>query len=90
MRDDVERVARAIAKACGLDPDGASPKAAKAGHSIPEWMFFTPAARAAMAATLELTAEAMRAAYAPGMRIRPADAADWLQQRAKELGNGCS
>jgi hypothetical protein len=43
------------------------------------------------AATLELAAEALRTAYAPGMRIRPADAADWLQQRAnqvKEAGNG--
>ena len=43
------------------------------------------AARAAMVATLELAAEALRTAYAPGMRIRPADAADWLQQRAKEV-----
>jgi hypothetical protein len=38
-----------------------------------------------MVATLELTAEALRTAYAPGMRIRPADAADWLQQRANEV-----
>jgi hypothetical protein len=46
----VERVARAIAKGCNLDPDAISPKAAEAGHTIPEWMFFTQAAHLAIAA----------------------------------------
>ncbi len=48
----VERVARAIATGCRLDPDAASPKAEEAGHSIPEWMFFVPAAKLAIKATL--------------------------------------
>ena len=54
-------VARAIAIGCGLDPDAPSPKAAAAGHIIPEWHFFVPAARAALAiampAAFEMAAE---------------------------------
>lgn len=47
---EVELVARAICKGCNLDPDGISEKAAKSGHSIPEWMFFVPAAKNAIEA----------------------------------------
>lgn len=36
----VEAVARRLAKERGLDPDAISPNAAKAGHFIPEWLFF--------------------------------------------------
>lgn len=46
----IERVARAIAVGCNLDPDAISPKAALAGHTIPEWMFFRDAAFHALAA----------------------------------------
>lgn len=57
----VEKVALAIAIGCGLDPDAPSPKAAAAGHTIPEWHFFVPAARAALAiampAAFEMAAE---------------------------------
>lgn len=38
-----ERIARAIAKGCNLDPDAISPRAAERGNTIPEWMFFGPA-----------------------------------------------
>lgn len=62
--DVVERVARAICKGCGLHPDAISPKAAKSGHSIPEWMFFMPAARAAIAALFDWMAEPSEAVFA--------------------------
>lgn len=45
---EIEAVARAIAKGCNLDPDALSPKAVEAGHSIPEWRFFEPAAQLAI------------------------------------------
>lgn len=44
----VERVARAIARGCNLNPDAISPKAAKHGHQIPEWFFFIAAAKEAI------------------------------------------
>lgn len=53
MSTTKELLARAIAKACNLDPDAISPKMAKNGHIIPEWMFFLPAATAVLTALLE-------------------------------------
>jgi hypothetical protein len=81
MQDDVIKVARAL---CALKVSRTSDDWQRYRQED-SWMLFVDEARAAMAATLELTAEALRTAYAPGMRIRPADAADWLQQRAKEV-----
>lgn len=56
----IERVARAIATGCRLDPDEISPKAAEAGHEIPEWMFFVPAAREAVAAIRKPIMDALK------------------------------
>lgn len=80
MQDDVERVARAI----------------NAANGCPDYMWkdWVVDARAAMAATLELAAEAARECAAEsagsGYAHHMDSAADWLQQRAndvKEAGN---
>lgn len=55
MQDDVERVARAIASAAGLDWDGKAKNTEYANHG-----YWLPLARAAMAATREIDAEALR------------------------------
>ncbi len=44
-RLSIKDIASLIAKGCNLDPDAISPKAAENGHEIPEWMFFTEAAK---------------------------------------------
>ena len=49
ISNKVETYAREIARGCNLDPDAISAKAAEGGHSIPEWMFFVPAARRVIA-----------------------------------------
>jgi hypothetical protein len=54
---EAEKVARAIAVEYNLDPDATSPRAARDGHLIPEWMFFLPAARAAEASLRQLAEE---------------------------------
>lgn len=60
MTNMVEKVARAIAEGCNLDPDAISPKAAAAGHQIPEWHFFVPAAHKAIRAMREPTADMLK------------------------------
>jgi hypothetical protein len=81
MQDDVIKVARAL---CALKVSRTSNDWQRYRQED-SWMLFMDEARAAMAATRETDAEALRTAYAPGMRIRPADAADWLQQRANDV-----
>ena len=87
MQDDlVERVARAIC-AASFHPDDAAISWQKAGEwgDHDKWM---KQARAAMAATREIDAEALRAEHARLIELNTDYVADWLQQRAKEVGNG--
>jgi hypothetical protein len=84
--DDVERVARAL---CALRVSQTSDDWLRYRQEN-SWILFVDEARAAMVATLELAAEALRVAGddVAWSRMR---AADWLQQRAndvKEPGNG--
>lgn len=88
MQDDVERVARALCRqAIGYCERWDLDK-----RVDDEWGCWIPQARAAMAATLELAAEAItRENWAPDENGVAHDVADWLQQRAnrvKEAGNG--
>jgi hypothetical protein len=73
MQDDVERVARAI-----FESDGQSWSEVGTAKS-----WYLDAARAAMAATREIDAEALRKP-AIGF-VDHLDVADWLQQRAKDV-----
>lgn len=88
--DDVERVARAIC-AASFHPDDAAISWQKAGEwgDHDKWM---KQARAAMAATREIDAEAMRTdATSHSFSLAKAArkwAANWLQQRAKDVTNG--
>lgn len=94
MQDDVTKVARAI-----FERDGKSWSDVEAAWPYSElavvFPWYLDAARAAMAATLELTAEAARECAAEsagsGYAHHMDSAADWLQQRAndvKEARNG--
>lgn len=68
--DLLEKCARAIAVGCGLDPNAISPKAAAAGHQIPEWRFFVPAANAALTAV-------MPAAFDMAAEVEPLRTLSW-------------
>lgn len=88
MQDDlVERVARAMAAAAGLDWDGKAKNTEYANHG-----YWLPVARAAIAAAREIDAEALRGAFDTGQIVGSVtEAADWLQQRANDVkgcGNG--
>jgi hypothetical protein len=86
MQDEVERVARALCRqAIGYCERWDLDK-----RVDDEWGCWIPQARAAMAATREIDAEAMSNTLLPATWNRH-DCADWLQQRAndvKEAGNG--
>jgi len=60
----IEKMARAIAIKCNLDPDAISPKTKEAGHEIPEWHFFTAAATGVLTALLEPTEGMVDAGFA--------------------------
>ncbi len=79
MQGDVERVARAMAAAKGLDWDGKAKATEYANHG-----YWLPIARAALAATREIDAEAMSNTLLPATWNRH-DCADWLQQRANDV-----
>ena len=89
MQDDVERVARAM---CRLEYRRIARGKRLETVVAAGWPRYADNARAAMAATREIDAEALRAEFDPDtVATDGGEIADWLQQRAndvKDVGNG--
>lgn len=77
--DDVERVARALCRQCALQymaADGVD------AYIDQYWRDHIDEARAAMAETRRIDAEALLASYEAGTKLRLHEVADWFERRA--------